>query len=232
MPRQARVIVKDHPHHIVQRGHNRESVFFDDEDYLYYIENLRSLKYEHNVKVFAFCLFDNHVHLILDPGSQPDAIALMMKRLAGRQTRFINRKYGKTGTIWEGRYKSSPIETKRYLVACCRYIELHPDRMEGCDGFELYKWSSYQERFLNRYRWLDICECFDEFGDTADEKQRNYHHYLLSPIDKEEWNLIRAAIARESATGNSEFILSIAKVYGLPVANRKRGRPKKILAYS
>ena len=99
MPRTARVIVPHCPHHVVQRGHNRNAVFITDDDYEYYLSTLIEWKYELQVRVYAFCLMTNHVHLVLDPGERVDSIGLLMKRLAGRQTRYVNKKEGRTGSL-------------------------------------------------------------------------------------------------------------------------------------
>lgn len=230
MPRRARIIMQNQPHHIIQRGHNRDDVFFDDEDFHYYFENLRTLKQEFDVKVYAFCLMKNHIHLILDPGLNVDSISLLMKRLSGRQTRYTNKKYHRTGTIWESRFKSSPIETKRYLLACCRFVELNPKRNDVISEFENYTWSSYIERRKKKYRWIDICNCFDDFGRTHEELCDNYRNYLLEQVPQGEWELIRDAITREKATGNRDFVRSISELCGLPLEERKRGRPRKIIA--
>ncbi|MDF1589579.1 MAG: transposase, partial [Gammaproteobacteria bacterium] len=111
MPRQARIILQNTPHHIVQRGHNRETVFVEKEDYIYYLDTLKEWKQELRVNVYGYCLMSNHVHLILDPVDEPANLGKLMKRLAGRQTRYVNYQEKRTGSLWEGRYKSSPIET-------------------------------------------------------------------------------------------------------------------------
>lgn len=126
MPRQARVIVKNMPHHIVQRGHNRQAVFIEDADYQYYLATLKEWKVKLGVKVYAYCLMTNHVHLILDPGDDEESISRLMKRLAGRQTRYVNHLEKRTGSLWERRYKSSPIQKDPYLLACSRYVEMNP----------------------------------------------------------------------------------------------------------
>ncbi len=128
MPRMPRVIVPDHPHHILQRGHNREVVFVETGDYERYLAHLKEWKNRLQVKVFSYCLMTNHVHLILDPGKRLNSIALLMKRVAGRTTSYVNRLEHRSGTLWEGRYKSSPIQSEVYLLACCRYVELNPVR--------------------------------------------------------------------------------------------------------
>ena len=128
MPRSARIILPSTPHHIVQRGHNRQTVFVSDEDYNYYRENLIEFKCEYDCRIYAYCLMTNHVHLIVDPRKKPESLSLLMKRVAGRQTRYVNKLEKRTGSLWEGRFKSSLICSKDYLPACCRYIELNPLR--------------------------------------------------------------------------------------------------------
>jgi len=126
MPRRARIILSNTAHHIVQRGHNRQAVFIEDADYQYYLRTLREWKEELAIKVYGYCLMTNHVHLIIDPCEDRDNLGKLMKRLAGRQTRYVNYLERRSGSLWEGRYKSSPIETDTYLLACCRYVELNP----------------------------------------------------------------------------------------------------------
>jgi putative transposase len=119
MPRRARIAVAHYPHHLVQRGHNRRAVFVTDRDRLTYLETLREFRAElGGLKIYGYCLMTNHVHLIVDPGDDSTNLGLLMKRLAGRHARRINRLERRTGTSWEGRFKCSPIESDRYLLAC------------------------------------------------------------------------------------------------------------------
>ena len=126
MPRIGRVVAPNMPHHVVQRGHNRNAVFVDDGDYSYYFDTLREWIRILQVKVYAWCLMTNHVHLILDPGDDIKSIGLLMKRLAGRQTRYVNKQEHRTGSLWDGRYKMSIVDSDQYFLQCCRYIELNP----------------------------------------------------------------------------------------------------------
>jgi REP element-mobilizing transposase RayT len=127
MPRIGRAILQYYPHHVVQRGHNRQVVFAEAGDCERYLETLAQFKDVYGVKVYAFCLMTNHVHLLVAP-EEIAGLGQLMKRLAGRQTRYHNRLEGRTGTLWESRYKSSPVDTDDYLLACIRYIELNPVR--------------------------------------------------------------------------------------------------------
>ena len=91
MPRQARLVIPHFPHHVIQRGHNRQVVFAGDDDYLFYLDTLKEWKTRLDCRIYAYCLMTNHVHLVIDPGEDPDNLGRLMKRLAGRQTRYVNR---------------------------------------------------------------------------------------------------------------------------------------------
>ena len=104
------------------------------------LENLTELKGELDVRLYAYCLMTNHVHLLLMP-AQGQTLASLLKALAGRQTRYVNRVEGRSGTLWEGRYKSSPVDTESYLLECSRYIELNPPRAGIVGRPEQYRWS-------------------------------------------------------------------------------------------
>ena len=138
MPRFGRIVLPSFPHHVVQRGHKRQVVFAEEADYCYYLATPGEFKDLYDVRVHGFCLMTNHVHLILQPGEAVAGLGQLMKRLLGRQTRFVNRQEGRTGTLWESRYKSSPIQTDAYLLACCRYVELNPARARMSQSPELH----------------------------------------------------------------------------------------------
>ena len=116
MPRIGRVVLANYPHHVVQRGHNRQVVFAEEADFLYYLDTLKEFKDLYDVKVYGFCLMTNHVHLILQPGEEIAGLGQLMKRLAGRQTRFVNRQESRSGTLWEGRYRSESDRDRNILV--------------------------------------------------------------------------------------------------------------------
>ncbi|WP_089936280.1 transposase [Candidatus Entotheonella palauensis] len=229
MPRHARLVLPHYPHHIIQRGHNRQVVFAHDEDYAYYLDTLKVWKTHYGVKVFAFCLMTNHVHLLLDPGASPPALAQLMKQVAARQTRYVNRLEGRTGTLWESRYKSSPVETERYLLACARYIELNPVRANMVARSEDYEWSSYRDKIGDGCRaWLDVDPCYQELGRSATERASRYQAFVMESIPETEWTLIRHAIQRGQLTGSDRFIDEVAAKIGRRIDRRGQGRPKKL----
>ena len=145
MPRVGRVVLPDYPHHVVQRGHNRQVVFAAAEDFERYLSDIRELKEAFGVRIYAYCLMTNHVHLLLGPPDTPSALGGFMKALAGRATRYRNRLERRSGTLWESRYKSSLVQTDTYLLACCRYIELNPVRARMVGASHDYLWSSARE---------------------------------------------------------------------------------------
>jgi putative transposase len=128
--------------HIIQRGNNRLPCFVTRNDYLAYLDMLRECAFDCGCAVHAYVLMTNHVHLLLSPDDD-DGASLMMQRLGRRYVGYFNRRHGRTGTLWEGRFRSSLIEDERYLMICHRYIELNPVRARMVDAPSYYPWSSH-----------------------------------------------------------------------------------------
>ena len=227
MPRIGRVVLPKNPHHIVQRGHNRRDVFTQDSDYEYFLATLREWKEACDVKVYAFCLMSNHIHLVLEPPEDVAMLPRLMKRLAGRQTRYTNRLGDRRGTLWESRYKSSAIQTDKYLLACCRYVELNPVRAQMVEDPEYYPWSSYSERISgDKNSWLDTDACFTALGSNTEKRRRRYKEYVAGSIPDGEWQLIREAVQRGQLTGDNGFIGDVEQLVGRRIERRGRGRPR------
>lgn len=229
MPRTARLVFPNHPHHIIHRGHNRQPVFMSDDDYLYYLDNLNEWKTKLQCKLYAYCLMTNHVHLILDPGEKEENMAKLMKRVAGRQTRYVNKLEKRTGTLWEGRYKSSPISVDNYLMACSRYIELNPVRACLVDHPGSYQWSSYTEKTGGNHKMVDADPFYLGLSNDIEERKVKYEEWVLSAIPEGEWDLIRSATQRGQLTGGSKFYDLVAERLGQRIEARKPGRPRSIL---
>jgi len=228
MPRKARIVLANCPHHIVQRGHNRSVVFAEDRDYLYYLKNLSEWKSRLGCKLYSYCLMTNHIHLVVDPGDNPANLGLLMKRVTGRQTRLVNTLERRSGSLWEGRYKSSPIETDHYLLACCRYVELNPVRARMVTSPEQYYWSSYRARVGEiENDWLDMDPCYLALGNTDTERQRRYRVFVSSGIQESELQLLRQAVQRGQLTGGDSFISDVEARIGRRVGASGRGRPRK-----
>jgi putative transposase len=222
-----RVVVPSYPHHVVQRGHSRQVVFAEAADFAYYLQTLAEFKAEYAVEVYGFCLMTNDVHLVLQPGERVAGLGQLMKRPAGRQTRYVNRQERRSGTLWESRYKSSPIQTDSYLLACCRYVELNPVRARMVTRPEDYRWSSYGQRVGQRdeFAWLDTDPCFEGLGDTPQVRASRYAEFVCSARPPGEWELIGSALQRGQLTGNERFIDEVAAIIGRRIEHRQQGRP-------
>lgn len=228
MPRQSRIVLPNCPHHIIQRGHNRQVVFSSDDDYLYYIQNLQEWKTELRCKVYSYCLMTNHVHLVVDPCDDVGALGRLMKRIGGRQTRYVNKLKGRTGTLWEGRFKSSPIQANQYLLACCRYVELNPVRARMVEFPWDYPWSSCSVKTGTKKQiWLDNDPFYTSLGRTRKRREEVYRDWLLESLSEPELKLIREAVQRGQLTGNDKFSDSVSDKIGRGVELRGPGRPKK-----
>jgi putative transposase len=142
MPRALRIIFPGVAVHVIQRGNNRTACFRHDADYLVYLSHLRQLSAKHGCEVHAYCLMTNHVHLLLTPQSVESCSALM-RDLGQRYVQYFNARHARTGTLWEGRFRSCLVESARYVLACYRYIELNPVRAAMVNHPAAYLWSSF-----------------------------------------------------------------------------------------
>jgi putative transposase len=142
MPRRPRIIVPNTPQHVIQRGNNRQAYFYADEDYQFYLEWLKDYADKTECRIHAYVLMTNHVHLLVST-DRAEGLGALMKALGQRYTQYVNKVYRRSGTLWEGRYKSCPIQAETYLLACQRYIELNPVRAAMVRHPAEYKWSSY-----------------------------------------------------------------------------------------
>jgi putative transposase len=227
MPRKRRIALAHYPHHIIQRGHNRKNVFRTEKDRITYLDTLKEFRQTLGLQVYGYCLMTNHVHLIVDPGADPANLSLLMKRLAGRHTRRINRLERKTGTSWEGRFKCSPIESDRYLLACTRYVDLNPVRAKMVEAPEDYPWSSYRARIgLVTCDWLDPDPCFLALASTHERRQQLYRAFVEQGVHEHELKFIRGAVHRNQLTGSEAFILEVERLIGERILPRDRGRPR------
>ena len=143
MPRQARFIVPEIALHVIQRGHNRNACFRDDTDRMVYLATVADLLRNNAVALHAYCLMTNHIHMLVTPAAA-HACATLMRNLGQRYAQYFNRRYDRTGALWEGRYRSCLVDSANYVLACYRYIERNPVRADMVASAAAYRWSSYQ----------------------------------------------------------------------------------------
>jgi len=223
-----RVVLPNYPLHIVQRGHNRQVVFAGEEDYQRYLTDLKELKETFDVRLYAYCLMTNHVHLLVEPGELVSSLGQMMKALAARATRYRNKLEGRSGTLWESRYKSSLVQSDTYLLACCRYIELNPVRARMVEHPTHYPWSSYRARIGDEAgEWLDPAPSFLALAETDAERSSRYIDFVSGAIPDAELRLIREAVQCGQLTGSNRFVEEIERIAGIRIEHRGQGRPMK-----
>jgi REP-associated tyrosine transposase len=228
MPRYARLFLPGLPLHIVQRGHDRKVVFVEPGDYQYYLENIVEAKDRYDVSVHAYCLMTNHVHLLVSPGPEAKGISAFMRVLAARQTRYVNKRERRTGTLWESRFKASPVDSSAYVLACYRYIELNPMRARMVEQPADYDWSSYRHNTgIARTDWLDKHpELLAVHTDTM-ARQEAYAEFVGLGISDEERELIKTALNRNQVTGNDLFRKELERRTGRRLSTAGPGRPGK-----
>ncbi len=227
MPRRPRIIVPNIPLHIIQRGNNRQSCFFEEEDYLFYLDSLKNCAKSSSCSVHAYVLMTNHIHILLTPGNSESA-GTLMKHLGQRYTQYINRTYKRSGTLWEGRFRSSIVQQEKYLFSCQRYIELNPLRAGMAKHPGDYPWSSYHSNALgSSSALLSQHFLYQNLGQTDVERQEVYRKLLCHNLKQKELDAIRKAVNGNFALGNRQFEIETGEMLGRRVKPGKPGRPRK-----
>lgn len=225
MPRRSRLFLPKVPVHIVQRGHDRQPVFVQSKDFRYYLSNLQEMKDELLARVYAYCLMTNHVHLVVSSDEDVSSVSKLMRVVAGRQTRYVNRLEVRSGTLWEGRFKASMIDSEAYLLSCLRYVDLNPVRATMVATPEEYQWSSYRgHTTAEESQWLDEHPIFRALDRDPKDRGRAYEKFVADGIGRDELKFIRTAVSRNQLTGDKKFQDAIAKRTGWRILTRGRGR--------
>jgi putative transposase len=225
MPRRPRIKLAGLPQHIVQRGNNREPCFFAEEDYHSYLHWLQQAAADWYCAIHAYVLMTNHVHLLVTPETEAGT-AKLMQSVGRRYVQYVNRSYKRTGSLWEGRYKSSPIQAETYLLTCMRYIELNPVRAGMVQDPSQYRWTSYRHNGLGQadpriaphplYLALD--------PEHAD-RQAAYRALFRSELDEAALSDIRLALSQGQPLGHDRFGDRICAAAGIRRTGRRPGRP-------
>lgn len=228
MARHRRVGPKDVPQHVVQRGNNRKICFTCEQDYIVYVSWLKQYSAKFDVAVHAWVLMTNHVHLLCTPQSENLGVSQMMQSLGRQYVRYFNDNYKRTGTLWEGRFKSSLVCTKHYLLSVYRYIELNPVRAKMVNDPAQYKWSSYRINALGTQS--DLCQPHDvylQLEHTSIKRQDTYRSLFQDALTQPLIDTIRACSNKELVLGNDKFKQEIEALIGDKLKTGKMGRPSK-----
>jgi putative transposase len=214
--------------HIIQRGNNRSACFFADTDYRVYLDWLREYSAQTHCSVHAYVLMTNHVHLLIT-AENPQGAGVLMKALGQRYVQYINRTYQRSGTLWEGRYRSCLTQAETYLLGCMRYIELNPVRAGMVPHPGEYRWSSYLANAQGEADGLLTPHAlYLGLGLGAEQRQAQYRELFRYQLDPEVVDGIRQATNGNYALGDTSFASEIAKMLGRRVAPGVSGRPRKM----
>lgn len=227
MPRRARLAIPGLPLHLIQRGNNRQACFFAEDDYRTYLNWLDESANKVGCRIHAYVLMTNHVHLLVS-ADQAEAPSAMMKALGQRYVQYINKTYRRTGTLWEGRFRSCPIQEELYLLACQRYIELNPVRAGMVAQPADYPWSSYRANAQGEANpLLRPHTLYEALANDASTRQAAYQALFGNELDPERVDEIRKATNGNFLLGNTCFAAEVESTLGRRVLPGKSGRPRR-----
>jgi len=224
MPRRKRIYIPGLPYHIVQRGNNREACFAAIDDYQCYLDLFKECASRYGVVVHAYCLMTNHVHFLVTP-EHDDSISRTFQVVASRYAFNFNKTYKRSGTIWEGRHKSSLVQSERYLLTCMRYIEMNPVVAGMVGKPEQYRWSSY---LVNAWGMANDVVPHHEYqvlGATPAMRQHAYRELFRFQLSEQAIHLIERASEYCHPVGDDRFREQIESKYGVRLGQASRGRP-------
>jgi putative transposase len=205
MPRKPHYNLPGVPQHVIQRGNNREPCFYSTQDYQQYLDDLKTSALKYDCRIHAYVLMTNHIHLLITPMIE-NGISQMMQALGRRYLKYINATCNRTGTLWEGRYKASLIDSDMYLLTCMCYIELNPVRAGMVKHPVEYKWSSYQHNAqVTKADFIENHPVFSKLGDTVEERQFVYRGLFQRYIENDVIHQIRDALNHELVLGRPDF---------------------------
>ena len=231
MARLARLNLPGVPQHIIQRGNNRQATFFCDDDYAVYLDKLLEYGAAYRVDIHAFVLMTNHVHLLATPATK-DGASRVMQSLGRYYVRYVNQTYGRSGTLWEGRYKSCLVDAEGYFMAVSRYIERNPVQARMVRHPEDYPWSSYRCNALDTdMKLITPHLCYDALGADKTARRRAYRTLFNGQLEPGIETEIETCTNTGWAFGSDRFKAEIERMAGRRVTPRPRGGDRKSKTY-
>ena len=213
MPRIPRGQVAGYAYHVINRGNGRAEVFHKSQDYESFLELLAAAKARHPVKIFAFCLMPNHFHLAVEPGHQT-ALSQFMQWLLTSHVRRYHRHYQGSGHIWQGRFKSLPIQRDEHLLMVMRYVLQNPVRAGLVKSAGEWSWSSI--------RWPKLTDPWPL------ETSMTWAAQVENPLTTQELTHLRECVNRQRPFGEPQWQKQVAHELGLGTTMQPRGRPKRL----
>lgn len=225
MARLPRLALPGYPHHVIQRGNNRQPIFASAVDYKALLALLEESAKKFDVSVHAYVLMTNHFHLLATPQTQ-NGLPMMMQAVGRSYVRYFNNTQSRSGTLWEGRYKSTLIQTERYLLTCMAYIDLNPVRAGLVGAPQDYPWSSHLHYLGARQdRWITPHALYWELGNTPFAREAAYAELVQDGVNPVQQAALTDATLRGWALGEADFVADLQKRTTRRVAKANAGRP-------
>ncbi len=229
MARQPRLSLAGYPHHIIQRGNNRQVIFMDVADRQFFLDLLEAHSRQFGVAIHSYVLMDNHVHLLATPGTA-EALPGMMQAVGRRYVRYFNDRHGRTGTLWDGRYKSTLVQSESYLLTCMAYLDLNPVRAGLVAQPSDYAWSSHGHYTGQRTDKLITPHPLAwELGNTPFAREAAYASLVQGGLVRSEQTAITDSALYGWALGDPEFVANLQKKTPRRLVKGQAGRPKSTL---
>ncbi|MCP4270524.1 MAG: transposase [Gammaproteobacteria bacterium] len=227
MARLPRFNIPGIPQHVIQRGNNRNNCFYTHMDRKIFLSKLKEYSEKFNVAIHSYILMSNHVHLLLSP-KEGDAVSCLLQSLGRYYVRYFNKTHGRTGTLWEGRFKSTLVDSDNYFLTVSRYIELNPVRANMVKHPDEYPWSSYQSNANGKSnKIITHHSCYLSLGKTDIERQKTYKKLCSENISVHTLQEIRDALNKTWILGNDRFKKIIESQTDIPLLPLKRGGDRK-----
>jgi putative transposase len=225
MARLPRLTVAGYPHHIIQRGNNRQAIVKSDADREFLLDLLGENARKHQVALNAYVLMDNHFHLLLTPETG-EGVPLMMQAVGRRYVRYFNDLHHRTGTLWEGRYKSTLVQTERYLLACMVYVDLNPVRAGMALDPKSHLWSSHRH-YVGQTpdRRLTPPSVYWGLGNTPFAREAAYTELVRNGLSATQQEAITDATLHGWAMGDADFVADLQKRTPRRITRSNPGRP-------
>ncbi len=230
MARLPRYVIPNQPQHIIQRGNNRQLIFAADADYQFFRDALVDAATKHGLQIHAYVWMTNHIHLLATPLYE-NSISKVFQSVGRKYVQYFNYTYRRSGTLWEGRYRATIVDSEQYLLKLMRYIELNPLRASMTGHPAGYPWSSYARNAEGKlglnYDWLVPHDEYLRLGLTEAERQDAYQQLFITALDSSDLAQIRECTHKGWALGSQRFVEEIERLSSRQASSKGLGRPKK-----